>query len=687
MLFSCLFSHASGILRNAAEASFSPPKISWRRSLGCEQRTKEKGMRSEQSSVVGLRNHSLTTRAERAPFFIALVAIAVFLFGAQRSAVAETESDATTSANKSDTSPGFKHTDKPKRESKADREARAEQLLKDSLYHEIYGGDSERGRLLADARALAPNFKPAMWQSGMVEMNNRWAKIDDVPQLAKRDTALGAYEKQRDRAADSLGGQLSLARWCQGRGLMDQARAHFNQVLQFDADNVEARAALGFRRVGNSWVERPELEEMVTEAQRLSTSLNRWLGKANSIRAGLLTTGPAHETAKKQLAEIHDPDARPALEYVLSGVTEECATQLVEKLAQWSEMASTQALVRQAIYSPWDSVRQLAAIKLHARPREDYVPKLLAAMYTPLELKTVVFNDRGRIVTREVYAREGRNAWEVVMLDTAYVRIQQPRNDGTETLNRAVGEMRRNVEMNQLLATMQSANTEELNNRIMTALSIATKQSTLVRPEDWWSWWDNQNETGYSSQKPTTQRTEQRTVTVEDAYIPEPTRIARAVTATPVQSTECFVAGTPVTTVSGLVPIEQVRVGDLVLSQDAETGELAYKPVLRTTLRMPEPVFTIESSGSTLRSTGGHLFWVSGEGWTKARNLRSGQSLHCATGTVQVSLVSDSGPAERTYNMVVADFNTYFVGKERILSHDVTEKKTVRTIVPGLARE
>ena len=35
---------------------------------------------------------------------------------------------------------------------------------------------------------------------------------------------------------------------------------------------------------------------------------------------------------------------------------------------------------------------------------------------------------------------------------------------------------------------------------------------------------------------------------------------------------------------------------------------------------------------------------------------------------------------------VVADFNTYFVGPEKILAHDVTERKPTRTIVPGLVR-
>ena len=68
------------------------------------------------------------------------------------------------------------------------------------------------------------------------------------------------------------------------------------------------------------------------------------------------------------------------------------------------------------------------------------------------------------------------------------------------------------------------------------------------------------------------------------------------------------------------------------------------------------------------------------------RNLRSGQTLHCANGTVQVSLVTQEPQPQQTYNLVVADFDTYFVGAERIFTHDVTERKPTRSIVPGLAR-
>jgi hypothetical protein len=80
------------------------------------------------------------------------------------------------------------------------------------------------------------------------------------------------------------------------------------------------------------------------------------------------------------------------------------------------------------------------------------------------------------------------------------------------------------------------------------------------------------------------------------------------------------------------------------------------------------------------------LFWVAGEGWLKARDLKSGQTLHCATGTVQVSNVEPSEP-QNTYNLVVADFDTYFVGPEKVLTHDITERQPTRSMVPGLAKQ
>ena len=43
---------------------------------------------------------------------------------------------------------------------------------------------------------------------------------------------------------------------------------------------------------------------------------------------------------------------------------------------------------------------------------------------------------------------------------------------------------------------------------------------------------------------------------------------------------QCFVAGTLIHTKDGLKAIEDIQIGDLVLSKDDQTGEVAYKPVV-----------------------------------------------------------------------------------------------------------
>lgn len=55
----------------------------------------------------------------------------------------------------------------------------------------------------------------------------------------------------------------------------------------------------------------------------------------------------------------------------------------------------------------------------------------------------------------------------------------------------------------------------------------------------------------------------------------------------------CFVAGTPVHTREGLRPIEEIPVGDFVLSQPQFTGEVGYRRVADTFIVGERPVFEV----------------------------------------------------------------------------------------------
>jgi hypothetical protein len=91
----------------------------------------------------------------------------------------------------------------------------------------------------------------------------------------------------------------------------------------------------------------------------------------------------------------------------------------------------------------------------------------------------------------------------------------------------------------------------------------------------------------------------------------------------------CFVAGTLVHTNKGLVPIEQIKVGDLVLSKpESGEGEVGYKPVVETFVHQDKEIaridYKLDNDSYTsypLHATWDHPFWVAGEGWTAAARL------------------------------------------------------------------
>ena len=93
----------------------------------------------------------------------------------------------------------------------------------------------------------------------------------------------------------------------------------------------------------------------------------------------------------------------------------------------------------------------------------------------------------------------------------------------------------------------------------------------------------------------------------------------------------------------------------------------------------------IEAGGESILSSAGHAFWVSGHGWVMARHLNPYSRLHGVSGTAEVDLVAPAD-AEPTYNLVVADFHTFFVGQVKILSHDNTIRRPTNANVPGLLR-
>ncbi|HEU4408222.1 MAG TPA: FG-GAP-like repeat-containing protein [Polyangiaceae bacterium] len=143
-------------------------------------------------------------------------------------------------------------------------------------------------------------------------------------------------------------------------------------------------------------------------------------------------------------------------------------------------------------------------------------------------------------------------------------------------------------------------------------------------------------------------------------------------------SCSCFVAGTPVWTVEGLRPIEQVRVGDRVLARDEASGEQAWREIVRTYERFDKPVLALElddDSGARerLEVTAEHPFWARGRGWVAAGDLLPGQQTLAAGGAwLRVGAATWVQGRHAVYNLEVAEDHSYAVGRLGAWVHNAT---------------
>jgi len=133
----------------------------------------------------------------------------------------------------------------------------------------------------------------------------------------------------------------------------------------------------------------------------------------------------------------------------------------------------------------------------------------------------------------------------------------------------------------------------------------------------------------------------------------------------------CFVAGTLISTIDGLKPIEDIQLGDLVAARDENnsSGEVSWKPVTELFFNDDDRttnLVTLEDAAGEqelYEVTDNHPFYIDGRGWVDVDHLEPGMQVPSSKGgllTIITIEVRNSSPV--TYNIEVDEFHTYFVG-------------------------
>jgi RHS repeat-associated protein len=139
----------------------------------------------------------------------------------------------------------------------------------------------------------------------------------------------------------------------------------------------------------------------------------------------------------------------------------------------------------------------------------------------------------------------------------------------------------------------------------------------------------------------------------------------------------CFVAGTLIFTENGYIPIEEIQPGDLVYSENPDTGEKALKSVVQTFVRETNDIVHLRVGDQNITTTPEHPFWVFQSGWRNAIDLQVGDKLVLQSGKIMlVALVQHEllDTPITVYNFEVEDFHCYYVSSVAVLVHNACKR-------------
>ncbi|MFT5326620.1 MAG: hypothetical protein ACI8P0_004497 [Planctomycetaceae bacterium] len=547
----------------------------------------------------------------------------------------------------------------------------------------------EKDRFVERNAELAPvrnrGLDSAWWQSGFVAGDDRWLTYDEAVATTKRSEMHRLYEVERAATVDSPEDHIRLASWCRRNGLLDQERAHLIEALmakpELQTERLLKRA--GFERALGGWMSKEQRNRLEDEVARIDDSLNHWRQKLVRINRQLAGSMGSQRKALSELKEIIDPRAVGAVDLVLGRSPRlSTARAAMQTLGQIDSYEASQVLAKFAVFSDIPTIRREATQQLSGRRYEDFVPGMISLMATETQATFTPYRIAPSMYHREIVVdlklqRETDDQIQVshgrLRLISEITRVlrftgqrklvpHNPASFSAFTFDTQIHSAKRRIdELNEVTA--------EINNRIVPVLASLSGRNTNPNPNYWWNWWNEERDVDAAPR-------EVVEVNEEDTIIRDTYTLHRV---------SCFAAGTPAWTETGLKPIESIRIGERVLSKNVETGELAFRTVLKTTVRKAKPLVVIRSDGEEIKATGGHQFWQSGQGWVKARDLEAFGRLHTVTGNVFVNDVQP-GPTEQTYNLVVEDSHTYFVGKAGLLVQDLLLTAPTNMVVPGLTR-
>ena len=589
----------------------------------------------------------------------------------------------------------------------------AQALIQQALACEAKGRDAERDRLLELAVQADPTSTTARGLLGQIKLDDQWLDPAEATGRERSDeeraAVLARYEALRAGTPETAAAQWKLALWCEEHGLQAESIAHLTQVTRLDPANQAAWHKLGCRLHHGRWMTEEQIAQEEAEKAAQTLADRHWRPLLSRLKKELLDPA-TREEATRQLGQVRDPRAVPSVVQTFADAPR-WQRWAVSVLGRIDAPRAAQALAVLAVNGQLETTREAAIRRLRSYDPRTYVGLLINWVKAPTSYEVerpataqgeavVQIDDPQARIERHYRAvsvpaggsapagalnRNFQGAGQLVSstrvtqlmpnghygLFNQEVRIASTAGarNGREDAERAQAALGQRLAADLQEIDQANAPIKASNLRVLHVLYQVTGKAFGADPAAWTSWWTDQLGYHYSSPPHIS-----KPLVIEEVstpYVSPPPPVVMSRTLVP-SGHFCFAAGTPVHTRSGLRAIEDLKVGDQVLTQDVTSGALGFEPIVRVLHNPPSKVLRVElDSGDSIVATDIHRFWIAGQGWRMTRNLKPGDRLRMVGGTAQVAAVSVE-PRQRVFNLEVARQSDFFVGRQGILVHDAS---------------
>lgn len=138
-----------------------------------------------------------------------------------------------------------------------------------------------------------------------------------------------------------------------------------------------------------------------------------------------------------------------------------------------------------------------------------------------------------------------------------------------------------------------------------------------------------------------------------------------------VQGMACFTRNTEIFTSNGLENIQDLNIGDLVLSYNKETGDKELKEIDKLVSHTADVIYNIDIDAEIIKSSWSHPFYVEGKGKVLAKDLVQGDILRCYDDRlIKIKQITVDNNPQDVYEIRVKDNNNYYVGVNSVLVYN-----------------